>query len=874
MTGEIPLVGRGVELDRIVADLTRVDPVAFVLAGAAGVGKTRLAAEAATAAAGLGQATAHVAATRAAASIPFGSFASLLPVTDPAAGGLLELLRQASKAIVERAGHGQRLLLVVDDAHLLDDGSAALVHQLVHEASCSLLASVRTPGPAPDPITALWKDGLADRIDLDPLGEADVESLAASVLGGPVAGASVRRLWEVSGGNALYLRELLIGAVDSGALAAEGGMWALRLPLTAPDRLVELVALRLEGLAADTAGVIELLAAGEPLGLALLETLTAPASLEDAEREGLIEVRQDGRRMEARLGHAIYGEVLRQRLPRSRLRRLWAVLAGALEATGARRREDLLRLARWQLDTGGPGDPALLSRAARRARQMFDIDLAARLARAAFDSGGGVEAGLVLGEAEFVSGHHEAAELVLAGLVPLCADDSELALVANARAYNLGVLMGDPAAAAAVVDEALSIVTDVTARLRLLGRLATTKVFESEPEVTLAAAEELLGSSDNTMIARGAYVSSIALAQLGRTEQAVAVAHRGFASHRLATEGQLPEIQLIGAVLGHLAGGDLAQAETDATIGYQACLAAGDNEGMATFSLLRGWVRVDQGHLAEASRAFLEGASINRELRDTGALRWCVAGLALAEGMAGHAAAAVPAMTELDGIELNWMTIFDADLIDRGRAWTSVAIGEVSRACASLREAAERAGVKHQWAAEAHLLHDVARLGEPASVAPRLAELAGIIDGRLSGVFAAHAAALVQTSATDLETASVSFESFGALLLAAEARSAAASLYRSGGAARRASACATRASELIEVCGDVRTPGLVGGEEADRLTRREREVAGLAASGSTSKEIATKLFVSVRTVENHLQAIYSKLGVSSREELARALRIS
>ena len=77
----------------------------------------------------------------------------------------------------------------------------------------------------------------------------------------------------------------------------------------------------------------------------------------------------------------------------------------------------MLRLARGQLDTGGPGDPALLSRAARRARQMFDIDLAARLARAAFDSGGGVEAGLVLGEAEFVSGHHEAAELVLAGPV-------------------------------------------------------------------------------------------------------------------------------------------------------------------------------------------------------------------------------------------------------------------------------------------------------------------------------------------------------------------------------------------------------------------------------------------------------------------------
>ena len=79
----------------------------------------------------------------------------------------------------------------------------------------------------------------------------------------------MRRLWEVSRGNALYLRELLIGAVDSGALLETGGIWALRHPLTAPVRLVELVASRLSGLAAETVAVIELLAAGEPLGVPL-----------------------------------------------------------------------------------------------------------------------------------------------------------------------------------------------------------------------------------------------------------------------------------------------------------------------------------------------------------------------------------------------------------------------------------------------------------------------------------------------------------------------------------------------------------------------------------------------------------------------------
>jgi DNA-binding CsgD family transcriptional regulator len=47
------------------------------------------------------------------------------------------------------------------------------------------------------------------------------------------------------------------------------------------------------------------------------------------------------------------------------------------------------------------------------------------------------------------------------------------------------------------------------------------------------------------------------------------------------------------------------------------------------------------------------------------------------------------------------------------------------------------------------------------------------------------------------------------------------------------------------------------------------EVAGLAVRGKTNREIAEGLFVSVRTVQNHLQNVYGKLGVSNREELAR-----
>ena len=61
---------------------------------------------------------------------------------------------------------------------------------------------------------------------------------------------------------------------------------------------------------------------------------------------------------------------------------------------------------------------------------------------------------------------------------------------------------------------------------------------------------------------------------------------------------------------------------------------------------------------------------------------------------------------------------------------------------------------------------------------------------------------------------------------------------------------------------------ICGGPEAERLTRREREVAGLAAAGASNKEIAAKLHLSARTVENHLQSSYAKLGVTGRDQLA------
>jgi len=64
----------------------------------------------------------------------------------------------------------------------------------------------------------------------------------------------------------------------------------------------------------------------------------------------------------------------------------------------------------------------------------------------------------------------------------------------------------------------------------------------------------------------------------------------------------------------------------------------------------------------------------------------------------------------------------------------------------------------------------------------------------------------------------------------------------------------------------IRKPDFLSGAKRGNLTKREIRVLKLVASGKTNKEIAKKLFVSEKTVKNHLNHIYKKLGVKNRAQ--------
>ena len=180
-----PLIGREREFARIAGVLGRADATGVVLVGEAGVGKTRLATETIRLGDVSGFATERVVASRAASAIPLGALAPLLPSGVAALAQGLNALRQATIALTERAA-GKPLMLLVDDAHTLDDASAVLLQQLAATKTAFLVVTLHSGELPPEPVIALWKDHGVERLVVDSLRREACERLVSTMLGGEV----------------------------------------------------------------------------------------------------------------------------------------------------------------------------------------------------------------------------------------------------------------------------------------------------------------------------------------------------------------------------------------------------------------------------------------------------------------------------------------------------------------------------------------------------------------------------------------------------------------------------------------------------------------------------------------------------------------
>jgi DNA-binding CsgD family transcriptional regulator len=204
-----------------------------------------------------------------------------------------------------------------------------------------------------------------------------------------------------------------------------------------------------------------------------------------------------------------------------------------------------------------------------------------------------------------------------------------------------------------------------------------------------------------------------------------------------------------------------------------------------------------------------------------------------------------------------------------GRAWAWYGRGDVERARETVRKAADEIIGDANVITEGFLRHEAARLGAPDD--RRNEALAAAVDGPLIQARLLHISGLAQHDPEILERASTAFAAIGCDLPAAEAARAAGRLVMAMGDSRRAARLEALAVAALSRCDGANTPGIRAIEPTWRLTDREADVAELAARGMTSKDIADRLFVAVRTIDNHLRNIFAKLNITSRQELAAVL---
>ncbi|MFI1697665.1 LuxR C-terminal-related transcriptional regulator [Streptomyces bobili] len=366
-----PFTGRDEELELLRRSLGAGRP-GIVVTGPPGCGRSRLAAEAVR-----GTDCVRVAGTPETRRTAFAAFAHLLP----------------EGVTLHRAVHlltGVRLLLV-DDAHLLDDDSAALLHQLAVQGRTRLLILATDGAPAPGAVARLRSGDLLPRLALEPLPREDITRLLATAAGVPLEPLTVNRLHGLSRGDLGLLRDLLDALpLGRGALSRdpEGEEWRWRGPVPVTPALRERSAAVLARTCPKEREILDRLAFAEPLPLPL-EGLDLGV-LERLEADGLVHADDDAT---VRLARPLYGSLLRAVAGRLRARRLAAgsgTWAAALEAEagelvrridGADVRDGVAPVGEWLVGEGAAVPAGYAAVRARFARLRGELREAVAWAR-------------------------------------------------------------------------------------------------------------------------------------------------------------------------------------------------------------------------------------------------------------------------------------------------------------------------------------------------------------------------------------------------------------------------------------------------------------------------------------------------------------
>ena len=847
----------------IEAAISASDVVGVLICGASGVGKSRIAREALTAAASEGCDTRWTVGTSSAQAIPLGAFTAWAPsgVTDT-----VQLLRGVVESLTG-ASSSADVIVGVDDVHLLDDLSTFVLHQIVQRSAARVILTLRDGAQIPPAVQEIWKVAQFDRLDLAPLSLDETATLLSATLEGSVDADAAERLWKLTRGNALYLRNIVEQEVADGRLVNEHGSWRWIGDPIMPPGLVELIESRIGDLPAPVSDVIDLLAIGEPIELGALTRITDAAAVEEAETRGLITLEPAGSGIAVRVAHPLYGRVRRRRAAHSRLRRLRGLVASELAASSDG--DDvrvIVRRATLSLESDLKPDAVLLLRAAHGAVWLADLALADRLAEAAIHAGAGPEPNFVRAHALSWLGRGEEAEAVLAEVRISQLSEGDRARLAFLRASNTLWALGDPERAKELIEEA-SRVTPPEARTYIDAFLTVYWFATDQPDEAVQASKNLALEDLPVVGAEIAWALAQISADAGHTAEAVAAADAGHTVATRALDAPHMRFNIADAEVSALL---LAGQVTDALeVAERTRQQAAHLPGAAQLlgAAVAGRAALGAGDLHSACSLLGQAVEGLSESHPIGwGYRYNVprtTALAM-RGLTDEAAAALAA---LDNVQRRFRSLdYERSL---ARAWVAAAQGAASEAMTLSLSAAERARATGRFAAEVLCLQTATQFGDRTS-APRLRELESVVEGPRVGLAARFAAAISEGDGAELSSVSQEFERMGDLTAAVDAAAHAALAYRRQDKRGSALGCSTRADALAERCG-ASTPALRQATESLPLSDREAEIVMLIGEGLSNRAVAERLTLSIRTVESHIYRAMMKTGTTSRDELAALL---
>jgi DNA-binding CsgD family transcriptional regulator len=914
------IVGRDAELAAVSAFLDRAGhgPAFLLLEGEPGIGKTTIWHAGLAAARERGW---RVLTSRAAESEVTFSFTGLgdlldgieptLPEPQAAALEVALLRREADPTadprtiplafltVLRTLAAEDPVIVGVDDVQWLDAPTARVMQfalRRLRGEPFGLLATVRAGGPSESPVRFL-RDLPGWHVTQVSVGPLSAEALDRVVRASPEVRWSrglARRLHRDSGGNPFFALEMARVAARTDLDQASGE------PLPVPTSLGELMADRLAQLPTEARDVLLVAAATHGptqavVGSALASNRRPARAIEAALRSGVIEI-QDGR---IRLAHPLLASAAYMEASPDRRRNLHRRLARAAEDPEARARH-------LALGAEGPSEEVASSleaaAAAARARGAPEAaadlaELAAKhtpvaspadavrrrtfAAECAWLAGDAVRGQSLLREVlRDAEGADRAPALLLLAEITW---ESQSAVEAVRLAEQALDEVPEDSALRAKIHTTLAELFDFDMRRRETHAKAALALLEGQPRPDPADLAYALREHAETEINLG---RPIPMDEVTRAIELQRRAPPPRVVNRM-------DVQL-GWWLGWFDDLDAARQRLDAAL--RAATEEGDEGSVAE---LTGWLASIELRSGDWAKADLHAAEHLDLIERTGERLWRAVALArraLVDAHLGRAAASREAATEalrvgeeapdpiLEALSLWALGFLDLSVGDHRSADASLARAD---------ELLERVGVKEPIGIRFHADHieALAALGEMERADALVRRLAD--RGRRAGRPWASAAALrgralLQAAAGEVEAADRSLgralDAFGRLGMPFDA---ARTLLVRGQVMRRAK----RKREAVVALDAARTTFLhlpapawaeraaaerarVGGRPAapDDLTETERRVAGLAAAGRTSAEIASELFLSVATVSANLTRIYRKLGVRSRTELAARLR--